>query len=261
MRLDKRIKVSALALLLLLLLPFPASSQVSDPFAGIVAIVTVGTQTNKGAGWGTGFLVSPDGTVLTDSHIIYRAIHDPMRYRLLVISGGEFYAGTVVCSTVLRGYVSGSSNNTPQRDLAVIRLSPSDFPFPVWTFERGNPALTFHAHTGPLPTLPTLKLADHSPTKGLAVHARGWGGEANAPAQVVSYGYVDHLVRLSSDGTQVFAITQRAPAEHGMSGDAILDAQEQVVGILFWGPNRGGKGLLWGIDVSELHRPCGEVRL
>ena len=241
----------------------PASGQSSvsvtstlDPFASIVAIIVVDTTTNTGANWGTGFLVSSDGLLLTDSHVAWRATHDPARYRLLVIAGGEFYAGTVICATPLTDYTPGS-DTLVQRDLAAVKLSPSDFPFSEWTFERGNSALTFHAHTGSLSGFPTLALAEHGPAQGAAIHTRGWGGNPVGP--LVEYGSVAYLSH-AQDGTPMFAIKETAPSAHGMSGGPVLDQQERVVGI-FWGGGSNAARVMWGIDVGELRHPCGSVNL
>ena len=226
---------------------------ISDPSAAIVAVISVNVDTRSGDWFGSGFLVSPDGLVLTNAHVASHVLLEPTKYRLLVIVGTEFYSASVVCST------AGSTQGKPQRDIAVLRLAPSDFPFTSWVIAKGDPARTFQAHTGPLSQeFPTLSLADHSLVSGEPVIVRGWGSNGGHPIErIVGYGAVDRVTTLQ-DGTRVFSIREANAVhsvEHGVSGSAFLDQQGRVAGQLFWGIKDGST--LWATDASELRHPCG----
>jgi hypothetical protein len=254
-----KMKRSAVAVIFALLLAIPAGSASAqpDPHAAIVAIVTVDTTTNRGAYLGSGFLVGSDGVVLTSAHVVWRALHDPARYHLLVAVGREFYSASVVCSTYLANWAPGEPDLVAQRDIAVLKLAPSDFSFSTYFFIKGDPAETFQAHTGPLPVFSVLPLADRRPAPGTAVHSYGWSG-VSGTAKPTSYrGRVDHSGH-TQDGASVTALLPAADLR-GMSGSPILDAQERVVGQVFWG---GGTARYeWATDVSELRHPCGSVSL
>lgn len=182
---------------------------------------------------GTGFFISPDGTALTNSHLVYHVRTNRAAYKLLAIVSGEFYGATLICASDLPyDPAKPSPEGIPaSRDVAEIRLTPPDFPFDALT--TSGSMTVAREHKGPLPVFPALSFGP-DPYVGDAV--RVWGfGRINSPVQYEwsAEGTVSDVGR-APDGTPVFSITFVREAVAGHSGSPVLNAQNQVVGIFAW---------------------------
>jgi S1-C subfamily serine protease len=181
---------------------------------------------------GTAFFISPDGTALTNSHVVYPVRGDRVTYSLLAILDREFYGAALVCASALP---RDPARPDPQgvalsRDVAEVRLVPPQFPFDQLS-SGGIPYA--RAHRGPLPAFPALSLGA-DPSVGDGVRVLGFGRiESPLPYEWSAQGTVSGLGR-APDGTPVFGIDFAQEAEPGHSGSPVLNVLDQVVGLYTW---------------------------
>mgnify|MGYP001358456447 CR=1 FL=1 len=201
---------------------------------------------------GTAFFVDPDGTALTNSHVVYLARQNPQRYRLMAIVGQEFYSAALVCASALP-YDPETEHVVPSRDVAEIKLGPSRFPFVTYLF--GGIERT--AHLTRLPRFPAFTLGD-DPSLGAAVRIVGYGLIGFPPVPGASWtatGTVDQVGEVQ-DGTPAFTVVSTNRPREGNSGSPVLDAGGRVVGMWTWNED---DNLAFGVAIasSALARPCG----
>lgn len=208
---------------------------------------------------GTAFFVDPDGTALTNSHVVYRAHENPERYLLMAIVGREFYSAAVLCATTLPYDPRGGPTLKEReigRDVAQIKLGRSRFSFATYTVggvERS-------AHLTGLPRFPALRLGG-DPSPGAAVRIIGYGligFPPTAGTRWTATGTVDEVGEVS-DGTPAFKVASTNRPREGNSGSPVLDAAGQVVGMWTWNED---DNLAYGVAIasSALKRPCGAAR-
>jgi V8-like Glu-specific endopeptidase len=220
-------------------LPSPGHAQNSDPAAAIFQLVIVEHTPDdhyKQSGYGSGFFIQPDGTALTASHVVYRAVHDPDHYGILAIVDKEFYSATVVCASKLpydptQPNVNGISAS---RDVAEIKLTPSMFPFSSWvyTFKTGEKLTIATAHQEDLPTFAALPLTGR-PVEGQHVRVIGYGHISPLAEKWTASGHVSKTYH-ARDGTEIFDIDFTSRAQPGNSGSPVLDDEDRVVGLIPW---------------------------
>lgn len=208
--------------------------------------------------YGTGFFIAGDGTALTASHVVYRAVLAPEKFRLLAIVGKEFYDADVVCASKLPYDPTKNDPNqigvSPARDLAEVKLAPSTIPEAYRRLAinaNGVEVTIATAHTDPLPTFPFLTIGSHP---GVHVRIMGFGGISPIPYKWTSDGQVVQSYA-ASDGTPVFDIVSHNPAVPGDSGAPVLDDHNQVVGLYAWqayNPPDTGTAM----EGSVLKTPC-----
>ncbi len=181
---------------------------------------------------GTAFFISPDGTALTASHVVYPARVNSAAYQLLALVNGEFYGASLVCASTLpedpmKAHPRGVE---PSRDIAEIRLTRPQFPFSQFTW---NGARFATAHMGPLPRFPALQLGAN-PTVGDAVRVLGYGRiNSLLPYAWSAQGVVSRMMS-AIDGTPLLAIKFGRGVEPGDSGAPVLNDVDEAVGILSW---------------------------
>lgn len=208
---------------------------------------------------GTGFFITPTGTALTNSHVIYLAQHDPTHYRILALVGSvgdqehpaEFYEATVTCSSSTK---PASGDATLGRDVAEIALAPSTLPFPKWGRRIGDTFfVTAVRHEGPMPQFPTLPIAGRV-SQGESITVVGFGHIGPLPEKWTAVGQVDRTSE-AGDGTPLFKIAFTQPAQAGNSGSPVLDEHNQVIGMFTWySKTNTSLGFAQGNDV--LKTPC-----
>ena len=216
-----------------------------------------------GDGFGTGFFISPDGTGLTASHVVYAAAHYPNKYRLLAIVDKEFYDATVVCSSTLPyDAMVGDPNQggVPlTRDVAEVKLAPTTAfegrKDELYLLYKDGTKLTWAtAHKDALPVFAYLTIGGAA-NVGSSTHVRvvGFGVISAIPRKWTSEGQVRETWS-GRDGTPLFSIESSNPAQPGDSGSPVLNDQNQVVGLWAW--HSYNKPMGFAQRSSAFERPC-----
>jgi len=210
--------------------------------------------------YGTGFFIASDGTGLTASHVVYRAVHQPERYRLVVDAGKEFYDAQVVCATTLPYDPTKPDDELRDvpvtRDVAVIKLAPSTAPAGhrrrFFTTASGQQITVTTAHMGPLPAFPALALGDR---RGPGVRVIAFDETSLLLRTRVAGGEVVRWYASPQDGTPLFDVRSAHAPGAGGSGAPVLNDRDQVVGMWAWGyDDKPGTGTAEGSQA--LKNPC-----
>lgn len=235
-----------------------AAAGADDPAQAVflLEVVTRDGGSYHGAVYGTAFFIAPDGTALTNSHVLYLAAHEPARYELLAVVNQEFYSASIICASRLyHDPTDPGLNLRPSRDVAKIRLSPSTFPFPRWrlALPSGHRLLQATAHRAALPRFPFLTIAGR-PTSGDPVRVVGFGHIFPGPLPWTANGQVLGIDR-TADGTEIFGIDVSGPASPGNSGSPVLNTRDEVVGMWTW-LSLSDSNIGMAISNSALAVPC-----
>jgi S1-C subfamily serine protease len=215
--------------------PHPAAGQ--DPEAtddGVFQLVTVTGSNARGLESGTAFFVRPDGTALTNSHVVYQAWRDPARYQLMALIGKEFFSAQIVCANRLPYDPADSKGAVYSRDVALVKVSASRFYFARWGSTReGGPQ--FVAHLGALPRFSPLAFG-RDPVPGEPIRVVGYGFiplSGTFGERWTTFGTVSD-VGTAPDGTAVFRVASPNRPLPGNSGSPVLDGEDHVVGMWTW---------------------------
>ena len=232
--------------------PLRALGDDANPMDSVFEVFTY-TKAGKGVARGTAFFIDSSGLALTNSHVVYRARHDPAGYVLLAVVGQEFYSAEVVCASELNEDPTVSSKGPVERDIAQIRLVPPNTDFAPWGILPGGGArILARAHIGPMPAFPVLPLADGQPNGQIRVI--GYGKASQPSEKTVATGTVTRTA-VARDGTPVFEIRSEGRPERGASGSPVLDDQNRVVGMYTWNDlDNATSGL--AISSTALTRAC-----
>jgi S1-C subfamily serine protease len=229
-----RLAGMAAALMLALVLGAPPRALGEDinPSDSVFELFTY-TKAGRGVARGTGFFIDPSGLALTNSHVVYRAQHDPEHFVLLAVVGREFYGVEIVCASPLDVNPFEVSKGPVARDIALIRLTAPNVEFSLWgILPGGGSRILARAHVGPLPVFPVLALAD-APQEQAPIRVIGYGRSTQPTEKTVVTGTVTRTA-IAKDGTPVFEIQADDRPERGSSGSPVLDDQNRVVGMYTW---------------------------
>lgn len=229
-------------------LPAPTRGQASSPDAAVFQLVTVMPTDSalRPTYYGTAFFTDPDGTALTNSHVVARARGEPGRYELAAVVGREFYSVTVVCASPVA--LSPPRGEVPlARDVAQVRLAPSRFRITHMTMPGG---LEITAHVRALPVFPTLPLGG-DPAPGGTVRIIGYGHveerlDTSWTRRWIATGTVDEIGD-APDGTRVFRVRSTDRPRLGNSGSPVLDDHGAVIGMWTWNE---AESLAFGVAIS-----------
>lgn len=199
----RSLRALALALLLALAVAAPASAArhapgpkpKASPNAGIVDIyTTLGFQNAEAAG--TGMIVSSDGTVLTNNHVIRGAT----KFRLVEVSTKRTYDAAVV------GY-------SVHEDVAILRISPA----------RNLPTVKLGVSS-------KLRVGQPVVARG---NAGGRGGVTVAKGRITAL-HRQIVARDEQGGSETLhnLIETNAPIEPGDSGGPLFNASGRVIGMI-----------------------------
>ncbi|HEX9246762.1 MAG TPA: serine protease [bacterium] len=209
---------------------------------------------------GTAFFVDPSGLALTNSHVVYRAQHDPKNYVLLAIFNKEFYGVEIVCASHLDIDPAEAPEARVGRDVAEIRLTPParkdiwwGTPSPGGQSQKGQIQFEAPPHAGPLPYFPFFTFGD-GPEKGGQVRIVGYGRMSQTREKIVATGTVTKIEAVP-DGTPVFEIESPDRPEPGSSGSPVLNEQDRVVGMYTWNESKSDIAGL-AISSAAFTTPC-----
>ncbi len=238
--------VLILALPLSLGHPHLALGQGIVPADGIFALFTF-TRKGRAVSRGTAFFIDSRGLALTNSHVVYRAQHDPGNYVLVAIIRQEVYGAEVVCASTMDVDPIQTPKGPVARDVAEIRVTLPAIEFtPRGVLEGQGPATPASAHVGPLPLFPALILGN-GPQEGGVVRIIGFGQGAHATERMVTLGTVTKMA-IAKDGTPVFEIKCPERPDRGSSGSPVVDNHNRVAGMYTWNESANG---LAGIAISS----------
>jgi serine protease Do len=149
------------------------------------------------SGSGTGFLISSDGLIITNKHVVNTAKEETAEYRIILNSGKQYYAQVI--------------GKDPISDLAVLKIFDKDLPY----VELGD-SDTLELGTTVIAIGNSLGKYQNSVTKGIV---SGLGRILIASDQS---GNVEHL-----DNT----IQTDAEINQGNSGGPLVDLNGRVIGV------------------------------
>ncbi len=214
----------------------PATGQgLAGADTGVFQLITVTGPKAQLAESGTAFFIQPDGTALTNSHVVYQARRDPGRYQLMALIGREFYSAQVLCADRLPYDPADSkAEAVVGRDVAVVKVGASRFQFTRWGSTRDGAPL-FVAHVGELPRFPWLAFG-RDPAPGEPIRVVGFGSvpiSGSFGDRWTAFGTVND-VGTAPDGTVVFRVASSNRPRPGNSGSPVLDGRDHVVGMWTW---------------------------
>ncbi|MCD4694565.1 trypsin-like peptidase domain-containing protein [bacterium] len=172
---------------------------------------------NMQVGAGTGFIVSSEGLILTNKHVIDVEDPDNVQYRIILNSGKKYYALLI--------------DKDPVNDLAVLRIYDHNLPFVEFgnsdDLEVGATVIAIGNALGKYP---------NSVTKGI-VSGLGRDFVATGPR-----GFTEVLNNI---------IQTDAEINHGNSGGPLIDLNGKVVGVNVAIDNEGGS-IGFAIPINEV---------
>jgi hypothetical protein len=229
------------------------------PWEGVFQIITL-TPEGRGVARGTAFFIDPSGLALTNSHVVYRAQHDPKNYVLFAIFNKEFYGVDIVCGSPLESDPAESPEGPVVRDVAEIRLTPAARKYVWWLIAApgaqspdGQPQFEVAPHTGSLPYFPFFTLGAGPEERG-QVRVVGYGRISKATEKIVATGTITKMAT-AKDGTPVFEIESADRPERGSSGSPVLNEQDRVVGMYTWNESKSDSAGL-AISSAAFATPC-----
>jgi S1-C subfamily serine protease len=195
---------------------------------GVVTIVSFFSQPAGSAGQGSGFVVAPDGTILTSAHVITNAGQDPataVPARRVYV---EFSDGDRVPAKIV-GY-------DLYDDVGVVRVDPKTHSL------------------DPVPLGDSNRIVVGQPVAAI--------GSPFGNADSLSVGVVSAVRRsipsLTSRYNLVDAIQTDAPINHGNSGGPLFDARGRVIGINAQirssGSSSGFEGVGFAVPIDSARR-------
>ena len=251
--------LAAAALVLFLGGPLSALGEEGVPWEAVFQILTL-TPEGRGVARGTAFFIDPSGLALTNSHVVYRAQHDPDKYVLFAIFNKEFYGVEIVCASHLDSDPAEAAEGPVGRDVAEIRLTPAARKYTWWLIAApgaespdGQPKFEVAPHTGSLQYFPFFTLGGGPEERG-QVRVVGYGRISKATEKIVTTGIITKMAT-AKDGTPVFEIESSDRPERGSSGSPVLNEQDRVVGMYTWNEPKSDVGGL-AISSAAFTTPC-----
>ncbi len=228
--------------------PLEASEITAVAASALPSVVTIEVAGSTGAGSGSGVIISADGHVMTNAHVVSLGAQEPAIR--ITMSDGRLFSATVVGRDVLS-------------DIAVVKIDSSG-PFPVIalgdsdTLNVGDEAIAIGAPLG-LPGTVTsgiVSAINRSITVGAAQGPDEEGGQFDfdipggglVPGQTIS----------------IPVIQTDASINPGNSGGALLDREGQLIGVNVaiastGGQSAGSIGLGFAIPVNFAARVASEL--
>jgi putative serine protease PepD len=214
----------------------PLANRPPESIAGLAkkvlpSVVTISVRVGSGAALGSGFVVSPDGYVITNNHVVAGATGDPVV---------RFTDGQVAQATVV--------GSDPEADVSVIKIDKTGLPDnEIVPVEIGNSD--------------QLQVGDPVLAVGSPL-----GLSSTVTSGIVSY--IDRPIHTSEGGTPRYyaAIQTDAAVNQGNSGGPLFNAAGQAVGINSVigtlsadQDSAGNVGLAFAIPINQAKRLAQEI--
>lgn len=183
------------------------------------------TTTKAIKGNGTGFLVSSDGYILTNKHVVTTGNTNKAEYKIKMASGKEYY-----------GQFIGSD---PINDLAILKIFDKNLPFVSLGTSSKLPIGTTVMAIGNV-----LGKYSNSVTKGIVA------GRGRSLQAYDSNGALENLENMIQTDAQI---------NEGNSGGPLINLRGEVIGISVAMDN-GGQGIGFAIPVDDARPVIDSVR-
>lgn len=151
----------------------------------------------KQKGRGTGFIISEDGYIITNKHVVEAAKEKTGEYRVILNSGKQYYAQLI--------------GKDPARDLAVLKIFDKNLPY----VELGN-SDNLQIGTTVIAIGNSLGQYQNSATKGIV---SGLGRNIVASDQIGNTATLDNVIQTDAE------------INHGNSGGPLINLEGQIVGV------------------------------
>jgi putative serine protease PepD len=214
----------------------PLAQRPPDSVAGLAkkvlpSVVTISVRSGDGAAIGSGFVVSPDGYVITNNHVVEGATGDAV----VRFSDGQVATASVVGSDTEAdvSVIKIDKSGLPDNEIVPVEIGNSD------QVQVGDPVLAIGAPLGLSSTV----------TFGIV-------------------SYIDRPIHTSEGGTARYyaAIQTDAAVNQGNSGGPLFDAAGRVVGINSVigtlstdQQSAGNVGLAFAIPINQAKRLAQEI--
>ena len=167
-------------------------------------------------GSGTGFIISADGLMLTNKHVIETSNQQNAEYRIILASGKEYYAQLI--------------GKDPINDLAILKIFDKNLPFvEVGDSDKLEQGTTVMAIGN------SLGNYQNSVTKGIV---SGLGRSITASDQLGNAEALDNIIQTD------------ASINPGNSGGPLIDLNGKVVGINT-AMDQGGESIGFAIPIND----------
>ena len=185
------------------------------------------TYTQRVQGLGSGYIISPDGYVLTNDHVAGNA-----KEITVTMTDGKTYSAKLIGTDQVS-------------DVALLKIEGNDFPYlklgnsddviiGEWVIALGNPFGLFQMNDKPTVTVGVVSNADVNLRAGQEGEERIYRGMIQTDAAINS----------------------------GNSGGPLLNTLGEVIGMnsVIWTPNQGNIGLGFAIPVNRIKRIVAELK-
>ncbi|PIR13621.1 hypothetical protein COV49_01555 [Candidatus Falkowbacteria bacterium CG11_big_fil_rev_8_21_14_0_20_39_10] len=177
------------------------------------------------AGSGTGFLISADGLIITNKHVVSAAEDKTAEYRIILNSGQQYYAQLI--------------GKDPLKDLAILKIFDKNLPF----VELGD-SDQLQAGASVVAIGNSLGRYQNSVTKGIV---SGLGRSLEAADNSGNSEYLDNVIQTDAE------------INLGNSGGPLVDLYGKVVGINV-AKDLGGSSIGFAIPVNDARPVIKSVR-
>jgi serine protease Do len=186
-------------------------------------IETKTDKVNKGSG--TGFLISADGLILTNKHVVEASVSNSVEYRIVLASGKKYFAQLI--------------GKDPINDLAVIKIFDKNLPFIELGDSDKMPIGSTVIAIGNV-----LGKYENSVTKGIV---SGLGRTIEGSDQAGNVESLDNVIQTDAE------------INFGNSGGPLVDLNGKVVGINV-AIDQGGQSIGFAIPVNDAKPVIQSVR-
>jgi S1-C subfamily serine protease len=176
-------------------------------------------------GQGTGFIISSDGFILTNKHVVNNALEKTGTYKILLNSGKQYFAQLI--------------GKDPLNDLAVLKIFDKNLPYVEFGDSKNLPLGTSVIAIGN-----ALGKYDNSVTKGIV---SGLGRSIVASDQSGNATALDNVIQIDAE------------INLGNSGGPLIDLYGKVIGINV-AVDQAGSSIGFAIPINDARPVINSIR-